>query len=195
MLAVTNERRADGRASRAFGGGAAWVVGIVTALGVVGAGRSWGLVGAAVAWSLGWSACAAISDHRTSRLPNELVVAGAVPVVVLGMFGLSVGSVALMAGALAGAALYAVPLLVLHALSPAAMGFGDVKFAAALGVALGAVAPRLAVGALCVASGLAVAWGAARRQSSVPFGPCLWCGSIMMLAVAMTAGWGPMPWR
>jgi leader peptidase (prepilin peptidase)/N-methyltransferase len=55
----------------------------------------------------------------------------------------------------------ALPVLALHLLSPASMGFGDVKAAVVLGAAVGTVDARLAAVALCLAAAGGAAFGLA----------------------------------
>jgi leader peptidase (prepilin peptidase)/N-methyltransferase len=82
------------------------------------------------------------------------------------------------AGALSGAFAFAAALLIPYGLSRGrAMGFGDVKFAATAGLALGLGSSLAALWAACVSGGgvavLALASGRARRGTRVPFGPFL----------------------
>ena len=78
---------------------------------------------------------------------------------------------------LAGVPVMALPLLVVHLVTPAAMGFGDVKLAVALGAGLGVLEPKLAVLALAVASGLTLLAAACTRRSAMPFAPGLVIGA------------------
>ncbi len=119
-------------------------------------------------------------------LSAALALGGAAHV---GRTGLAAG---LWAVALAGAV-----MLIVHLVAPAALGFGDVKFAAALAPvpaaaavpavgtigALGTAALTTAV-MLFVASGLVVVVGAVRRRAELPLGPALMVGSAVSAAVA-----------
>ena len=78
------------------------------------------------------------------------------------------------------------PLLVLHLVSPAAMGWGDVKLAGVLGAALGVVDVRLGIAALAMASGATLAIALVARRSTLPFAPGLVAGAVAVLAVAST---------
>jgi prepilin signal peptidase PulO-like enzyme (type II secretory pathway) len=95
------------------------------------------------------------------------------------------------AGWLVAALAVAVPIGSVHAIAPAAMGFGDVKFAAAIGGSLGAVTTSspervvLALASLAVASAAALAYGVVRRRQSVPFGPCLLLGGGIAMVLAV----------
>jgi leader peptidase (prepilin peptidase)/N-methyltransferase len=75
----------------------------------------------------------------------------------------------------------ALPVLALHLVSPASMGFGDVKAAVVLGAAVGTVDARLAYVALCLAAAGGVAVGLATRRRTIPFGPFLVVASLLVL--------------
>ncbi|WP_280436722.1 prepilin peptidase [Nocardia carnea] len=77
----------------------------------------------------GWCGLLAGFDIRTRRLPNPLTVTGSLGVLA---YAASAGH---LGAALRGAALLAVPYLVVHLLRPAALGAGDVKLAVGLGAA------------------------------------------------------------
>jgi leader peptidase (prepilin peptidase) / N-methyltransferase len=133
------------------------------------------------------AAAAAAADWRTHRIPNRLVVFVLLPALLAVLLG---GDPAgRLESLLLGATVMALPLLVLHLAAPAAMGFGDVKLAAALGAGLGVLEPALAVAALAVASGLALAAAVWKRRSAIPFGPALVTGGAVSLALAMLPGW------
>lgn len=76
-----------------------------------------------------WCAVLGAIDMRCHRLPNVLTVPGAVAVLAYGF-----GSGRLPLAAL-GAALLAIPYLLVHLAAPAALGAGDVKLAIGLGAA------------------------------------------------------------
>lgn len=78
-----------------------------------------------------WCGVLTIIDIRTRRLPNPLTLPGAAAV--LG-YALLIGE---FPAAARGAALLAMPHLLLHLLRPAALGAGDVKLALGLGAAAG----------------------------------------------------------
>lgn len=78
-----------------------------------------------------WCMALSVSDIRTRRLPDLLTGPGAV--VVLG-YAAATGR---LAAALVGAVLLSVPYLVVHLVTPAAFGAGDVKLAVGLGAAAG----------------------------------------------------------
>jgi leader peptidase (prepilin peptidase)/N-methyltransferase len=112
-----------------------------------GVASAWGITGAAVAvgrvparWlplllALGWFAVAAAAvDVAHRRLPDALTVP-ALPLALVLLGPLGPGAVL---HGLAGAAVAVVAHAVLHLVSPAAMGAGDVKLAAPLGAVLAA---------------------------------------------------------
>jgi leader peptidase (prepilin peptidase) / N-methyltransferase len=122
---------------------------------------------------------AAVVDERERRLPDLLVVVGAL---VLVAAAIATGTVA--TGMAAGAATLAGPILLLHLVSPAAMGFGDVKLAVVLGAAIGTWDWRLSLGVLCLASTLGVALGLLRRADTVAFGTHLVAASAVVVLAA-----------
>ncbi len=77
----------------------------------------------------GWCGILAVFDIRSRRLPNPLTLTGALAVLA---YAVSAGQ---SGTALRGAALLAIPYLVVHLLWPAALGAGDVKLAVGLGAA------------------------------------------------------------
>ena len=88
-----------------------------------------------------------------------------------------------LASTVLGAAVFAAPLLTLHLVSPASMGFGDVKTALVLGAASGAIDWRLALAALALATAVA---GIVAGAESVAFGPGLVAAAAISLAACTT---------
>ena len=168
-------------------------VGIALAAGFVVALVRTSPVGVALASSLAVATVAAIVDVRTHRLPDTLVVAAALPVVAVGAASGALDDVLL------GAVVFAAPILAVHLVSPVVMGFGDVKFAAALGGATGLLDPLWALVALCVASGVTAIVGLFRRARSLPFGPGLVAGAASAVTIAAAfpnaLSEGRLPWR
>lgn len=123
---------------------------------------------------------AAVVDVRERRLPDRLVAGGGVVLlaatIVTGSF--EVTSMA------AGAVVFAGPILLLHLVSPAAMGFGDVKLAVVLGAAIGLEDWRLTLAVLCLASALGAGVGWVRRSGTVAFGTHLVLASAVVLLAA-----------
>lgn len=136
---------------------------------------------------------AVLTDMAGGRIPDRVVLASIVPtVVVLGLqIGAGVGRAAGISIAL-GAVAFALPLLVVHLVAPAALGFGDVKLASALGAALGLVEWRYSVGALCLASGLTGFVALVRRRPTAPFAPGLVLGAALVLLLPILEG--SLPW-
>ncbi|WP_405665225.1 A24 family peptidase [Streptomyces sp. NBC_01166] len=133
----------------------------------------------------------AVIDRRVHRLPDALTLplAGAAAVLL--------GGVALLpehggswTSALLGGVVLGGFYLLLFLLNPAGMGFGDVKLALALGVALG----WYGWGALCVGGFAGFLFGAlygaglmlvrrAGRKTGIPFGPFMIAGALTGLLV------------
>jgi leader peptidase (prepilin peptidase)/N-methyltransferase len=128
---------------------------------------------------------AALVDAVWHRLPNALVGAAAVPVLVAVAAAWS-GSV--LRSTVVGAAFLGVPLLATHLVSPAGMGFGDVKAGAVGGAALGLVAAPLALLALVLGLALGAGHGLARRAAAIALGPALVAGALLALTVGRLAG-------
>jgi leader peptidase (prepilin peptidase)/N-methyltransferase len=127
---------------------------------------------------------AAVIDIEERRLPDAWVGAGAIAVIVTLVVDSVVGQpndTELLAGVAFGALAMALPVLALHLLSPASMGFGDVKAAVVLGAAVGTVDARLAAVALCLAAAGGAAFGLATRRRAIPFGPFLVVASLVVL--------------
>ena len=131
---------------------------------------------------------AAVVDLAERRLPNELVAAAALPVGVAAAVALAAGTPSLATGAIGGAALVGAPLLATHVVSPAGMGFGDVKAGTVLGAAVGVVAvPAAALTLLLALAGSGV-WAVGRRRRHVALGPGLVLGAVAALGVASALG-------
>ncbi|MDT5201106.1 MAG: leader peptidase (prepilin peptidase) / N-methyltransferase [Mycobacterium sp.] len=128
---------------------------------------------------LGWLAVLSVYDVTQRRLPNALTLPGG-GVIVVG---------AVVAGhgptALAGAAVLTTVYLLVHLVSPTAMGAGDVKLAIGLGAlagCFGAAVWFLAALAAPLLTALLGVAAAVRGAASVPHGPS------MCLATAGAAG-------
>ncbi len=148
----------------------------------------------ATAISLVFLGLAAVVDVRERRLPNALVGAALVPVAVAALAPAVSGSTDMVTGALAGAAVLGGPLLLTHLVSPAGMGFGDVKAGAVLGAALGLIDVQVAVLALLLALAGSAAWAVVRRQRTMPLGPGLVLGAVAALAIAWVVGVEASSW-
>jgi leader peptidase (prepilin peptidase) / N-methyltransferase len=139
-------------------------------------------------------------DIAVMRIPTRFVyLTGAVVSVGFVVVSLVDGTPRRLYGALLGAALYGGMLLVLHLISPRMLGFGDVRLATLVGLALGwcgweATYPRLGpVQAVLNAGLLAGLIGSVagvvllvqrRRDRPFPFGPAVAIsGALVALAV------------
>jgi leader peptidase (prepilin peptidase)/N-methyltransferase len=123
-------------------------------------------------------------DLRLHRLPDRLTGAATVVLVAVALVS---GDRSVLGRAAAGAALFAGVLLVVHLVSPAGMGFGDVKLGVPLGLAVGAAGLAGVVVALVLAlvigavAGLVVLARHRDRARAFAFGPCLCAGAVLAL--------------
>ena len=129
---------------------------------------------------------AALVDRHQQRLPDPIIGIAAALFVVVTLGAAVIGHPMNLGPALVGAAVFAGPLLVLHLVSPVSMGFGDVKAAAVLGLAVGAVNWQLALAALALATGIAAVAGIATHADTVALGPALVVAAALSLAAATT---------
>ncbi len=131
----------------------------------------------------------AIVDLREKRIPNRMLVVAAPVVAALLVAGaLLRGEPERLVGVLAGAAAMFVLYFVIALVAPAAMGMGDVKLAALLGGALGAVGlTGWLVGLLAafliggVVAVVALVAGRVGWRGSIPFGPWMVAGTLVGL--------------
>jgi leader peptidase (prepilin peptidase)/N-methyltransferase len=130
---------------------------------------------------------AAMVDAVEHRLPNAVVACAGVPVAIGGAVAFMLDDPAWVS-MLLGSAYLALPLLVTHLVSPAGMGFGDVKAGIVLGGALGLIDDDFALPVLIVALAIVGGWGLLRGRRSMPLGPGLVAGTISVLAVAWVVG-------
>lgn len=163
-------------------------VGVIAAALVFGADRP---IGVTLALPLIGAALLAGGDQRTGRIPNRrsgLVFAATMLATAIGSVGFDTGSVT---GAIAGAAMWAVPLFVMAVIG--SFGGGDFKLAASLGAMCGWISiPTAAaglVGALvaCCLAGLVVAWRARTMRTPLRLGLPLYAGTVTTLIVAAAA--------
>jgi leader peptidase (prepilin peptidase)/N-methyltransferase len=159
--------------------------GLIASGGVVGAAiaiGSWGARGVLIVTVVVIGAIAGLIDARTGRIPDRLVALASMPTLLVVAWATLDGSGPYaLAAVVLGALVFALPLLVVHVVSPDALGFGDVKLAAALGAALGLLDARLGVLALCVAAALTAVVGLATRRHALPLGPGLVLGTAVAL--------------
>ncbi len=128
------------------------------------------------------------ADLATRRLPDRLVGPTiGILFAVLAVTALAAGEPGWLGGAVVGAVLLGGVLFAVHVVSPAGMGFGDVKFGVVLGAALGWVHPLLALVGLLIGSvlgavaGVVLAVARRDRKVTVPFGPFLAAGTVIAL--------------
>ena len=160
---------------------AGWAAGLLSGMAVAATVAGTFVLGVpgAIAGALAIGAAAAWVDLRTRRIPNRLVAASAVAACLGIVAAIVRGTPSAPLAASAGALAFAGPLFVTHLVAPSAIGFGDVKLALALGLALGLVDPRLGILALCVASGVTAVVGIATGRRSLPLGPGLVVGAAL----------------
>jgi leader peptidase (prepilin peptidase)/N-methyltransferase len=134
-------------------------------------------------------------DLRVHRLPDVLTLPLApTALVLLGVAALLPEHAGSWTGALLGALAMSGGFLVLHLISPAGMGFGDVKLALTAGAVLGwygwgAVLLGAFLGFLLGGlHGLAlIVLRRGGRRTEMPFGPCLLLGAYLALLAAARA--------
>ena len=157
----------------------------------------WGTPGAwLMAPFIGVAALAADNDARTLRIPNRLVASGASLVALTVALTTIAFDAPIVWPSIVGAAIFAVPLFVSHALSHGRTGLGDVKLGAVLGLVAGAISPSTAFGALLVSMLLGSVFGLfwrRRRQGGFPLAPALAAGTTVVLALWAVLE-GPTTW-
>jgi leader peptidase (prepilin peptidase)/N-methyltransferase len=128
---------------------------------------------------------AAAIDVEQRRLPDAWLIAAMVGLATTlaadSAVGAANGGGVSLLDVTGGAIAMAVPVLILHLVSPASMGFGDVKAAIVLGAAVGTVDWRLSAVALCLAAAVGATLGLATRRHTIPFGPFLVTGAWVVL--------------
>ena len=137
------------------------------------------------------------ADLATTRLPNPLVAATAA----VGIAYAAAEAIAGRRGALVGAGLGVVaamlPMFVVHLASGGRLGFGDVKFAGALGLLAGAAHPLYALVIPLVAATIGLVGGTGVGGERRAFGPAIAAGAVA--SMALTPLWlrsigGPVLW-
>jgi leader peptidase (prepilin peptidase)/N-methyltransferase len=130
-----------------------------------------------LAAALGWVAAV---DLDVQRIPKR-VLGPAAAWVGLCVAALALNEVnwdAVTRGVLAGAGCF-LGFAVLHVASQGGLGFGGVKLAALLGVAVGVISPTTLLAALLLGCVLALVWAAITRTRQLPFGPWLGLGAVI----------------
>ena len=130
-----------------------------------------------------WLVALCVYDLRERRLPNWLTLPGAA-VILLAAVALHRGAAALT-GAVALFGLY----LLIHLLSPRAMGGGDVKLALGLGALTGMFGADVwvlaALGAPLLTAGYAAVALVRQAGRTVPHGPSMCLASATAVALAI----------
>jgi len=145
--------------------------------------------GISSAISLFWISAAAGVDNMCRQLPDELVVLALLPTAMAAAASTLHGSTTAIASIGFGAAIWAVPLLVIHVIAPAGVGFGDVKAAGAIGAFLALTQHAVVVAAGLVAAVVGITVSAVRsEQRRLALGPYLAGGALACLAVGSLAG-------
>ncbi len=130
-----------------------------------------------------WMVALCVYDFRERRLPNWLTLPGAAVILVAAVI------VDCGVSALAGATALFVLYLLIHLLSPEAMGGGDVKLAIGLGALTGMFGADVwvlaAIGAPLLTAGYAAVALMRRAGRTVPHGPsmCLASATTVVLAI------------
>ena len=135
----------------------------------------------------GVGALAAEADLRSRRVPDRLIVIGLVAAVTVAVVAEVVAGTGSPSRSMAiGALTTSLPLLIVHVVAPAQVGFGDVKLSALIGALLGVISWSL--GGLALFSGMVLAlvgvvfrWWPSR---SIPFAACLAMTAVGCLAIA-----------
>ena len=157
------------------------------------------IVGFTFAGGLAVAAVAAVHDQRTRRLLNKHNAALAA----IALIGFSIAAAlngdARPLGRLAfGAAVFAGPWLLANLVAPSSIGFGDVKYSAAIGLYLGWIDPLLGLTAI-VFAGMAVLvvvlpkrllgrTGNDDRDNTLAFGPFLLVGAVIAAVLGLAVG-------
>jgi leader peptidase (prepilin peptidase)/N-methyltransferase len=140
-------------------------------------------VGVAGICLLGWLVALSVYDIRDRRLPNWLTMPGAAVIVATAsVYGRSVPAVV---GAVTLFAVYTV----VHLVSPAAMGAGDVKLAIGIGALTGTFGSDVWVlatlGAPLLTAGWAIVAVLRRSGHTVPHGPSMCLAAVIATALAV----------
>jgi leader peptidase (prepilin peptidase)/N-methyltransferase len=135
-----------------------------------------------------WISAAAGVDMMCRQLPDALVVLAFLPTAMAAAALTLQGSTTAITSIGIGAAIWAMPLVAIHAIAPAGVGFGDVKAAGAIGAVVGLTQQAVGVAAGLVAAlvGAAVS-GTRSAQRQFALGPFLVFGAVASLVVGFLA--------
>ena len=140
-------------------------------------------LGVAAACVSAWLVMLTVYDIRERRLPNWLTVPGALAI--LAVAAATGRGVPALMGAIGLAGVY----LVVHLMSPASMGAGDVKLAVGVGGLTGAYGLDVWALAAIVAPLLTAMWAVAavyrRSGSAVPHGPSMCVATLAAVALVI----------
>jgi leader peptidase (prepilin peptidase) / N-methyltransferase len=132
---------------------------------------------------LGWLAVLSVYDVIQRRLPNALTLPGG-GVIVVGAAVAGHGRTAL-----AGAAVLTTVYLLVHLVSPTAMGAGDVKLAIGLGALTGCFGADVwflaALGAPLLTGAIGVLARLGWSATTVPHGPSMCAASVVAVGLAV----------
>jgi leader peptidase (prepilin peptidase)/N-methyltransferase len=130
-----------------------------------------------------WMSALSVYDVRHRRLPNWLTLTGFVAIVLVA-FESGRGAAALL-----GAAALSVVYLLVHLVSPTAMGAGDVKLALGLGALTGCLGADVwllaAIGAPLLTAAIGVVARLGWSAKTVPHGPSMCAASATALGLAL----------
>jgi leader peptidase (prepilin peptidase) / N-methyltransferase len=130
-----------------------------------------------------WLVLLCVYDIRERRLPNWLTMPGALAIIAVAV--VAGRGVPALWGAIGLAGLY----LVVHLISPASMGAGDVKLAAGVGGLTGAFGfdawALAAVTAPLLTAAVAVVCVVRRSESAVPHGPSMCLAALATAALVL----------
>ena len=140
-------------------------------------------------WLLGLAVVLTVTDLQHKRLPNAILLPGAVVLAALLILGaLAEDRPGDLRGSVVAAAVLFALFLLAAVVSPNGMGMGDVKLAGVLGLALGLaglsatlVAMLIAFALHAVVSVVLLAARRAGRRTALPFGPPLLVGAAVAL--------------
>ena len=139
--------------------------------------------GVAGAFVSAWLVVLCVYDIRERRLPNWLTMPGALAILAVAA-AVGCGVPALL-GAVGLAGLY----VVVHLISPAAMGAGDVKLAAGVGGLTGAFGFDVWALAAVIAPLLTALWACVyvvrRSETAVPHGPSMCLATVAATTLAI----------
>ncbi|MGA8332495.1 MAG: A24 family peptidase, partial [Mycobacterium sp.] len=136
-----------------------------------------------IAVALLWMVALSVYDVRCRRLPNWLTLPGFATILLVA--SASDDGVA----ALAGAAVLSAVYLLVHLVSPTAMGAGDVELAAGLGALTGCFGGDVwllaALGAPLLTGAAAMVAALRRSGPSVPHGPSMCLASVAAISLVV----------